>query len=236
MRVLAGWSRASSSRFHQPEVVGTGDSSYLAGAYRSQDGSRGVCLGGRCLVPGLPTTRSPIRNVWSENMAVRRSVFEEVGGFRAEFTKVGECRDPMTRPLREDGQGRSRRDLDLRPDAIVDHDVGPERARFPSSSAVATPKDVARSNWRAATTAGVISQMSRTTCAAPCRMVLRDTRSSCTHARLPGAQSCRSHRRRRGGGRLWRRNCLDAEEPTLRWAAWTAPFLWRRRKLISRKL
>ena len=43
---------------------------------------------------GLPTSRSPVRNVWSENMAVRASDFHGVGGFREGFGKVGNASWP----------------------------------------------------------------------------------------------------------------------------------------------
>lgn len=38
---------------------------------------------------GLPETAGPIRNVWSENMAVTRADFLEIGGFREGFGKTG---------------------------------------------------------------------------------------------------------------------------------------------------
>jgi glycosyltransferase involved in cell wall biosynthesis len=38
---------------------------------------------------GMPGTAGPIRNVWSENMAVSRSDFLEIGGFREGFGKSG---------------------------------------------------------------------------------------------------------------------------------------------------
>ena len=38
---------------------------------------------------GMPTAAGPIRNVWSENMAVRRADFLTVGGFREGFGKSG---------------------------------------------------------------------------------------------------------------------------------------------------
>lgn len=77
---------------------------------------------------GMPGA-GPIRNVWAENMAVRASVFAEVGGFRADFGKVGN----VSRP--EDT------DLSIRmsrvsggvwmhvTDAVVDHAVPPLRGR-----------------------------------------------------------------------------------------------------------
>lgn len=38
---------------------------------------------------GSPTRATRVRNVWSVNMALRRAVFDQVGGFRAGFGKVG---------------------------------------------------------------------------------------------------------------------------------------------------
>ena len=38
---------------------------------------------------GMPKTAAPIRNVWSENMAVRRADFWKVDGFREGFGKTG---------------------------------------------------------------------------------------------------------------------------------------------------
>lgn len=38
---------------------------------------------------GMPKTAAPIRNVWSENMAVTRADFWSVGGFREGFGKTG---------------------------------------------------------------------------------------------------------------------------------------------------
>lgn len=80
---------------------------------------------------GLPTIPAPVRNVWSENMAVRREAFESVGGFRSGFGKVGSTSRP------EDT------DLCIRvaaatpdthwvyvPTAVIDHAVPAARATF----------------------------------------------------------------------------------------------------------
>ena len=80
---------------------------------------------------GMPESAAPVRNVWTCGMAVSRSVFEAIGGFRDDFGKVG---------------GRSRpedTDLSLRaaaarpggtwvydPAAVVSHHVPLERATF----------------------------------------------------------------------------------------------------------
>jgi hypothetical protein len=43
---------------------------------------------------GLPETAGPVRNVWSENMAVTRSNFWAVGGFREDFGKTDHVSSP----------------------------------------------------------------------------------------------------------------------------------------------
>ena len=43
---------------------------------------------------GMPTVTAPVRNVWSASMAVRRSAFDAVGGFRVGFGKVGDRARP----------------------------------------------------------------------------------------------------------------------------------------------
>lgn len=42
-----------------------------------------------CDYRGMPTTTAPMRNLIAANMAVRRSVFQSVGGFRSGFGKIG---------------------------------------------------------------------------------------------------------------------------------------------------
>lgn len=72
-----------------------------------------------------------VRNVWSESMAVRRDMFAAVGGFRVGFGKVGD------RPRPEDtdlcvrmSRAFPQAEWFFTSNAIVDHDVGPERSRF----------------------------------------------------------------------------------------------------------
>jgi hypothetical protein len=42
---------------------------------------------------GMPTSASPVRNVWAGNMVVRRSACDQVGGFRLDFGKRGDRED-----------------------------------------------------------------------------------------------------------------------------------------------
>jgi O-antigen biosynthesis protein len=43
---------------------------------------------------GMPEATAPIRNVWAGNMAIRRSAFDAVGGFRLGFGKTGAASGP----------------------------------------------------------------------------------------------------------------------------------------------
>lgn len=43
---------------------------------------------------GMPVVSEPVRNVWSGNMAIRREIYEVVGGFRNGFGKIGHRPNP----------------------------------------------------------------------------------------------------------------------------------------------
>ena len=43
---------------------------------------------------GMPETTAQVRNVWSNNMALRRAAFDAAGGFREDFGKVGAASSP----------------------------------------------------------------------------------------------------------------------------------------------
>lgn len=132
IRVHEGWLARLLSPFADPAVVGTGGG-VVAGWEHARpswfpeefDWVVGASF------RGMPTVQSAVRNVWSENMAVRSDVFHGVGGFRSEFGKVGHRNSP------EDT------DLCIRmaasvvggtwvyvPDAVVEHHVPASRARF----------------------------------------------------------------------------------------------------------
>jgi len=130
--VREGWLTRLLAPFADPAVVGTGGA-VVAGwqsgrpAWFPEEFQWVVGASYR----GMPTVRSPIRNVWSENMAVRTEVFRGVGGFRSDFGKVGQRSSP------EDT------DLCIRmaasvaggtwmyaPDAIAEHHVPASRSSF----------------------------------------------------------------------------------------------------------
>jgi glucosyl-dolichyl phosphate glucuronosyltransferase len=80
---------------------------------------------------GLPTSQVPVRNVWSENMAIRQDVFSSVGGFRPDFGKVGVISRPEDTDLcLRMGKAVPGGLLMFVPGAVVDHHVGEERSRF----------------------------------------------------------------------------------------------------------
>jgi GT2 family glycosyltransferase len=43
---------------------------------------------------GMPETATPVRNVWTGNMSIRKDVFDSVKGFRAGFGKTGSVSSP----------------------------------------------------------------------------------------------------------------------------------------------
>ncbi|RBY75283.1 glycosyl transferase [Geodermatophilus sp. TF02-6] len=73
-----------------------------------------------------------VRNVWGGNMAVRRDLFLQVGGFANEFGKVGHASQPEDTELclrmnAHVGTGARWRFV---PGAVISHDVPPERRTF----------------------------------------------------------------------------------------------------------
>lgn len=80
---------------------------------------------------GLPTEQAAVRNVWSENMAVRKSAFDAVGGFRHGFGKVGSTSRPEDTDLCiRIGASAPQSWWTYVPTAIVDHVVPRERSTF----------------------------------------------------------------------------------------------------------
>jgi hypothetical protein len=85
-----GWLAALLAHFADPAVVGAGgrvEPLWQPGRPRWFPPEFDWAVGASH--PGMPGLASPVRNVWSNNMAIRRTVFDEVGGFRAGFGKVG---------------------------------------------------------------------------------------------------------------------------------------------------
>jgi GT2 family glycosyltransferase len=126
-----GWLRGLTEPFADPAVVGTGGAIEPAWerprpAWFPDEFLWAV--GGS--YTGLPAQTGPVRNVWSASMAVRRDVFDSVGGFRLGFGKVGDRRAPEDTDLclrmSEVGGGH----WVYVPHARIEHPVPPERTRL----------------------------------------------------------------------------------------------------------
>lgn len=116
--------------FDDPSVVGTGGA--IAPAWARQ---RPQWLPDELLWAvgashaGLPTTTTPVRNVWSASMVVRRDVFAAVGGFREGFGKIGKRNRPEDTELCLRMSGAGGRWMYV-PGAVVEHHVPVERSTF----------------------------------------------------------------------------------------------------------
>jgi len=132
VQASAGWLSALLAPFQDASVIGTGGMTKPA-----WQGPRpfwfpdefGWVVGASHA--GLPTMLAPVRNVWSENMAVRRDAFEMVDGFRRGFGKLGRRSRPEDTDLciRIGASAPGARWLYV-PTAVVDHEVPRERATF----------------------------------------------------------------------------------------------------------
>lgn len=130
-RARPGWLAALTAPFADPTVVGTGGYT-LPGWARDQPAwfpDEFLWVVGASFAGG-PAQAGPVRNVWSLNMAVRREVFEAVGGFRETFGKVGARAQPEDTELCLRMAQASGGHWRFVPDAVVEHAVSPERARF----------------------------------------------------------------------------------------------------------
>lgn len=84
------WLEALIGHFMSPDVVGVGgrlDALWAASRPRWFPYEFDWAVGGS--YRGMPENAGPVRNVWTNNMAIRRSVFDSIGGFRSDFGKVG---------------------------------------------------------------------------------------------------------------------------------------------------
>jgi GT2 family glycosyltransferase len=130
-RATDGWLGCLLEPFESKDVVGSGggvDPDWERGRPHWFPDEFGWVVGAS--YRGMPTTKSDIRNVWSENMAVRRDAFEAVGGFREGFGKMGERSRPEDTDLcirvAEHGGGR----WIFVPEARVFHHVPTGRSSF----------------------------------------------------------------------------------------------------------
>ena len=91
----AGWLARLLAPFADPDVIGIGggvDAVWETGRPAWFPDEFAWVVGAS--YTGMPERTAPIRNVWSENMAVRREAFDAVGGFSADFGKLGHTSRP----------------------------------------------------------------------------------------------------------------------------------------------
>jgi glycosyltransferase involved in cell wall biosynthesis len=94
-RATSNWLDRLVAPFADPGVVGVGgriDPLWATARPRWFPGEFGWTIGAS--YSGMPERTARVRNVWANNMAVRRSAFEAVGGFREDFGKVGTVSRP----------------------------------------------------------------------------------------------------------------------------------------------
>jgi glucosyl-dolichyl phosphate glucuronosyltransferase len=133
VRVQKGWLPLLLQPFNDANVVGTGGgviAHWQTGRPRWFPEEFDWVIGAS--YRGMPTVNSAVRNVWSENMAVRADAFRAVGGFRSGFGKVGDRSRPEDTDLciRMAALEAGARWVYV-PDAVTEHHVPAERATLP---------------------------------------------------------------------------------------------------------
>lgn len=131
-RAHPGWLGGLLAPFDDPDVVGTGGgvtADWSTGRPVWFPEEFGWVVGAS--YRGMPLATARVRNVWSENMAVRRDVFAAVGGFRLDFGKVGDRSRPEDTDLciRMAAAVPGGRWMYV-PDARADHHVPAARATY----------------------------------------------------------------------------------------------------------
>ncbi|GID31283.1 glycosyltransferase [Paractinoplanes brasiliensis] len=118
--------------FSDPRVVGTG-----GGIIPAWEGPEPRWMPAEFLwavggsYAGMPTETSPIRNVWSASMVVRRETFDAVGGFRVGFGKLGDRNRPEDTELCLRMSAHAGGHWMYVPGATIRHEVPANRSTFP---------------------------------------------------------------------------------------------------------
>ncbi|HET6481407.1 MAG TPA: glycosyltransferase family 2 protein [Actinoplanes sp.] len=119
--------------FSDPRVVGTGGG--IIPAWEREKAPSWMpeeflwAVGGS--YAGMPTETSPIRNVWSASMVVRRQIFDAVGGFRVGFGKLGDRNRPEDTELCLRMSAYDGGQWMYVPGAMIRHEVPANRSTFP---------------------------------------------------------------------------------------------------------
>ena len=117
--------------FADPRVVGTGggiDPDWEGDRPRWMPDEFLWAVGGS--YAGMPTETSPIRNVWSASMVVRRDTFNAVGGFRVGFGKLGDRNRPEDTELCLRMAALDGGHWMYVPGAVIRHEVPARRSTF----------------------------------------------------------------------------------------------------------
>ena len=89
------WLEALLGHFANPDVVGVGGKLVpLWAASRPRWFPDEFFWAVGASYEGMPDKATPVRNVWSDNMVIRRQAFDAIGGFREDFGKVGDRSRP----------------------------------------------------------------------------------------------------------------------------------------------
>ena len=126
-RATRNWLDRLLGHFADPRVAGVGgrvDPLWATARPRWFPGEFDWAVGAS--YAGMPAETARVRNVWSNNMAVRRAAFEAAGGFREDFGKVG----AVSRPEDTDLCLRVTSGAWLYEAGAVGHWVPPQRATF----------------------------------------------------------------------------------------------------------
>ena len=89
------WLETAARALRRPGVAGVGgrlDPLWATARPRWFPGEFGWAVGAS--YAGMPETTAQVRNVWTNNMALRRAAFDAAGGFREDFGKVGAVSRP----------------------------------------------------------------------------------------------------------------------------------------------
>jgi hypothetical protein len=123
------WLLELAQPFRDTDVVGTGgryDAVWSSGKPFWFPDEFAWAVGGAYL--GMPSEMTEVRNVWSGNMAVRTTVFREVGGFRTEFGKHDAVSHPEDTDLCIRMSTLAGGRWVYAPSAIIKHEVPANRA------------------------------------------------------------------------------------------------------------
>jgi GT2 family glycosyltransferase len=127
----AAWLETVLSHFATPEVAGVGGQArpLWQQSCPAWFPPEFFWVVGACYV-GMPEHAGPVRNVWSSNMAVRRTIFESAGGFRDDLAKISDKSRPDDTDLCLRAAAQTSGLWIYEPAAVATHWVPRERATF----------------------------------------------------------------------------------------------------------